>query len=153
MGNLPTLQKCFLNLLEVFLFWYPFEKGVLFLQDVISSVFNLLLSVRSVCVLQFLWTSLKLGSLSLTFEQHTHVFLVHLSMLQRKWNLSCLWTVSVDACVCSWIFYCWSKLCNNELQFLQASSDVEKLNPRCLLLKTGLIFFIVCVCDDFADWS
>lgn len=83
-------------------------------------------------------------------------FLGHLSMLQRKRNhhINVLFQLLVCTLKCSWIFYCWCKLCISGLQLPLPLPPPRqmfvKLNPRMLAIDRMLVFFIVD--DDFADW-
>lgn len=97
-----------------------------------------LCSSVSMEVLKVVWEPQSSDTSSKTLD----LFLGHLSMLQRKWNLLRLCTVSVvGVCVCSWIFYCWCKLCINELQFLLPLPPPHqmfvKLNPWMPAIEDG----------------
>lgn len=87
-------------------------------------------------VLKVVWAPQWSDTSSITLD----LFLGHLSMLQRKRDLLRLCTVSVVG-VCSWIFYCWCKLCINELQALLLLPPPHqmfvKLNPWMPAIEDG----------------
>lgn len=155
-------RDIFLDVLEVVGFcvcWYPLEKSV---------------CPSSVLYHLFYWCDWLIGSLFSGFHgsplswlvwalqlsdtdcKTQGFFLGHLSMLQRKRNhhINVLYQLLVCTLKCSWIFYCWCKLCISGLQLPLPLPPPRqmfvKLNPRMLAIDRTLVFFIVD--DDFADW-